>query len=453
MNPVHTFFSGQKRNVAILILAGIVFRIYILYTENVNKISFDGHQYYTAAYNLSQGHGYSISEKEPFEPFYFREPGLIYFYSFIIDICKITNGKQAEFPVFTKELTFDNLDPVHKSNIKVIKWIQAIMQIITIILFYFIVSEQYSRKSGFIAALFLSLYFPFAYISTDLLRETLVSLLLTLLTFGWMKYYTSRHAYFLMFIGIIWGLATLTFQVYVILGWVFLLYLWFLEPCFTAKFSKSMAMLLVFGLTLSPWIIKVYRYYPDPRVAKTIGVSLTHEMMDLAGAIRKADYYKKEKLSPYDIFYNKTASKQFRESFDGTYKRKTDSINQLINEPLISKRKFEKYATSFVNTFYITFTFDRIKTLKDPFNPKNIIKSIYLLINIIAGTFSILGLVLFGYRYRLLLPVVLFHLLFFTVLGSEARRQVVIIPFMILFCVLGLNWFMQKSINRNLIED
>lgn len=453
INQSQKLFSGQLRNIVILIIIGLIFRIYVLYTVNVDKISFDAQQYYTAAYNLSQGNGFSISEKEPFEPFYFREPGLIYFYSFVIDICEIANNKQAGFPVFIVKQNINQLDPVHKSNILVIKWIQAVMQILTILLFYFIVSEHYSRKLGFIAALLLSLFFPFAYISSDLLRETLISMLLMLLTYGWMKYYKSRKTIFLIFIGFIWGLATLTFQVYVLLGGMFLAYLWFQEVHFTTKFSKSMALLLVFFLTISPWIIKVYHYYPDPRVAKTIGVSLTHEMMNLAGAIRKAEYYKKEKLSPYNIFYNKTASMQFRESFDGTYNRKADSINQLINEPLISKRRLEKYTISFVNTFYITLKFERIKTLKNAFDPKNTAKAIYLLINIIAGTFSILGLIIFGYRYRQLLPVVLFHLLLFAVLGTEARRQLVIVPFMTLFGVLGFIWLVQKTTNKKLIDD
>jgi hypothetical protein len=372
-----TLLSGHFRNISILVLAGIIFRIYFLYTMNVNKIAFDGHQYYTAAYNLSQGNGFSIKEKEPFEPFYFREPALIYFYSFIIDICEIFQSKQAKFPVFTHEMTFDKLDPIHKSYFLVIKWIQLILQVLTIVLFYFIVSEQINRKSAFVCALFLSLYFPFAFITIDLMRETLVSFLLMLLTYCWLRYYRSRQIWLLICIGLLWGIATLTFQVYVILGGVFLVYLWFHESALQARFIKATVMLLVFILTISPWIIRVYQYYPDIRVSKTIGVSLTHEMMDYVGAIRKSDYYQKTKTGPYSIFYYKSASKQFRESFDGTYTRKADSINKSIGESLISKYKLRKLAISFANTFFISYTLERVKTLRDPFNPKNTFKIIY----------------------------------------------------------------------------
>jgi hypothetical protein len=48
--------------------------------------------------------------------------------------------------------------------------------------------------------------------------------------------------------------------------------------------------------------------------------------------------------------------------------------------------------------------------------------------------------------------VVVFHLLLFYVLGSEPRRQAVIMPFMIMFCVLGINWFVSKVKKTDMIK-
>jgi hypothetical protein len=65
--------------------------------------------------------------------------------------------------------------------------------------------------------------------------------------------------------------------------------------------------------------------------------------------------------------------------------------------------------------------------------------SFYIIfLSIILGVLSIIGLVSSSHKVVYLMPLYLFHLAFFWIMMSESRRALPIVPFFVLFGILGI---------------
>jgi len=421
----------------LLFFIALITRLPILLFFDNNRISPDGTGYHNIAVNLVKGNGFSNQQEEPYEKCYFREPGYPLFLAGIYSIVNIFH------PVQYIDKYDNNL---HKPGdyypeIVAAKLVQIVLDSISIILLFFILFKISNKKIAFLTALITGLFFNLAYSSVFILRESLVVFFLMILNYFFIKYIFNKKKYlWSILIGITIGLLILVFKIHVtILPVLFVLMLIHSKKLRESILHTSVITIIAIVIIL-PHCINVYRYYPDIRVFKTFGTSFTHEMSKYANAILKVEYYgilTKEEGNAL-LEWNKNSEEQFNKSFNGFYIAKTDSLNSLVNETLVSKRKFEILLTNFRKSFFLTkFGYESGKNL---LNSYGLIILIPLVIYpTLVGFMGIIGLLFFWKQYLIYFLPFIVYLTLFWLLGSEYRRMIILQPFLIFFGLLFLN--------------
>ena len=427
------------RNVAFLLfLTALLVRLTILFFFDHNKIPPDGIGYHRIAVNLVKGNGFSIQKEEPYEKYYFREPGYPIFLAGIYSVVNIFHSVQYIEGYNLKARQLDKYYP----EIIAAKMIQTVLDSISIVLLFFILLKITYIKIAFLTALITSLFFNLAFHSVYILRESLVVFLLLILNIFYLKYIFSNHKYFwLLLIGISIGVLILSFQIHVvIIPVLFVLILIHSNFFFKSFIHTSFAAIVAILITL-PFSFNVYNHYPDVRIFKTFGNSLTYEMIEYSSAITKLKYYgnltREEGIALQE--WSKSSAVQFEKSFNGYYLAKADSINSLMpHEPLISMRKVNNILRNIKKSFFL------IKM--GYYGGYEIIEKYGYIILIplvilpgLVGILGIIGLLFYWKKYLKYFLPFLVYLLMFWLLGDEYRRMIILQPFLIFFGLLFIN--------------
>jgi len=428
------------RNIAFsLFVIALMVRVTILICFDHNKIHGDSLSYHGITVNLVNGNGYSVQKEEPYEKWYFREPGYPVFLAGIYSVVNIFHPVQY-IEGWNKETW--QLDKYYPEII-VAKTIQVILDSISIVLLFFILLKIANLKIAFLTALLTSLFFNLAFTSVYILRETLVIFFLLVLNTFYLKYIFDKHKYFwLLLMGISVGLLILIFQVHVVIFPV----LFILILIHTKKFTKSVfhtsfATIVAIFITL-PFSLHVYSHYPDIGIFKTFGTSYTHELHKYTNANRKLEYYgilTQDEMKARRAEWRKNSTEQFQKSFNGYYSTKADSLNSLApSEPFISKRKVDKFIRNFRKSFFLTQIgfyggFEIIEKYG------YIILVPLVIFPGLIGVLGIIGLLFYWKRYvKYFLPF-LVYLSIFWIIGDSYRRLIIFQPFLIFFALLFIN--------------
>lgn len=368
--------------------------------------------YYQVAVNLANGDGYVQHPGQ--EPYYFREPGTIYFYAANVALYKIITGSSVVEPSFG-----DKGWPQDRDNERVIKLIrlsQAILQAITLVLFYLLLRQFFSNVFSFLVAVLVSLWPPLAFFSENLLRENL--LLGVLMGMAWtFSSHIQKPAYWkLAVIGIFWGVCALTLQVYMLIGPFLVLFIFLKTKQVLPTAKQGAAIFLLFVLTVSPWLYKVYSFYPDIRIVKSMGCALT---MDRVAATRALQYAKehiprntpvyealdhhqtppKDSVSPGDEVlaipvYGLSTREIFRRTFNGDLRQTARKLTQKYGAPSIYV-KARICADRLVNFFYLPGYMTGMgppgpRENPIPYDYRHMVGVTY--VSAVLGVFSIIGL-------------------------------------------------------------
>ncbi len=431
------FFKNSRNATIFLFFISLIIRILILVAWDNNTISPDGIGYHTIAVNLVKGNGFSAQEKVPFEKYYFREPGYPVFLAGIYSIVNLFHPIQYIEKYDNKNYTLDKYYP----EVVVAKIIQIILDSFGIILLFLIIMRISNIKTAFFTAFFTAIFFNLAFHSVFILRETLVMFLLLVLNFFYLKYIFEKNKIrWLLLMGTSIGLLIHIFQIHIfILPILFVLILLQSRNIKKSVIHTTIVALVTILITL-PFSINVYKFYPDVRIFKTFGCSLTYELGRYTNAINKLQYYgiitTKEARNLQE--WNKSSKEQFEKSFNGTYLSKVDSINLLVKEPLVSKRLMKMGFISFKKSFFHT----KIGTYggKEIINNNGYLIVIPLLIiPVLIGILGILGVLFYWKKYLIYFLPFIFYVSFFILLGSEYRRMIILQPFLIFFGLLFLN--------------
>jgi hypothetical protein len=437
LNLAHRINLKLRDCIFIFVIA-LIFRISIISFYNTDTIPIDGTGYHRIAYNITEGQGYCLHQGEKY---FFREPGYPIFLSFSFKISKLFGNN-------TENLSFDSNYKIlnNAPEIKIAKYMQAILDSFACVLFFLLIGVILNRKFAFLIAIIFSLYFQYAYNVTFILRETLQSFLTIAMCYSLLRYFKTNKTKYLISTGIIWGLINLTFQASLIFAVSIPIFILIYKKSFIKAIIPSMIVILMMILTISPWLIRTYNSYPDTRILKSFGTSLTPEYRSYYSAVIAGHYYgliSKEKLDSITIndFANISEVQKFRFSWDGTFNRKRDSINALVCEPIISNRK-------------IIATANKLKNCAPPTFSKNLINesptSAGLLILPVAMIciFSILGAIMFFRKFFTLNITLVTYLAIFMLIADEKRRMLPIQPFILLYGMMGIFYFYYKYYKR-----
>lgn len=438
---------------AILVLA---FLLRLLFCWFYPSMPPDSIGYYTAAINIANGNGYSACIEPPFEPYYFREPLTSYSFAIVIWLYKIIHQIEVvEYPVSWSP---SEMQLVHQQIIFGIRILFILLQLTAIYIFSLIVKKKSNKKYSLLFLLICALYFPLIANTTQPLREPFVFLILSIIAYCWVTYLDSSKAIYIVFIAILNGALCLFLQSYWILACFILLFLLIYNRRKLKVFLLHTILFLLFlPLLLVPHIYRVYQYYPDIRVVRNLGSALTFEYvkaMDAYRAFGVSPWSAKDGDLPNNMkthaeYFNSSAYEIFERSFDGTLQRESERLNAANTKENIFHYYFDNYLLSLRNTiFMVGITYD-YGVFVGNYSTKDIAKFLFVLPYLLFGLFAVLGLWPFLKKHWLLMPIFFYHSMLFFIYGSEERRQVMLIPYIICIVMFVMYQYYSKNKAKN----
>ena len=435
--------------VMFIMVFAILLRICLLGTGGYSP---DSAEYYTAAINIVKGNGYSKCIEAPFYPFYYREPLTSYTMAFVIWFANLfLNNNNIDYP---NSMVVSEMQSYHQYFIFSIRLFSVLLQIVAIYLFYKTVRRKSSDMFAIVFLMICAIYLPLIINLSLVLREPYVFLGLSVLSYLWCKYIHNKKSLYVALVSLTNGILCLYLQAYWVLA-VFILFFmfWALRKEKVLFLKQSLLYIIFFFMPIFPHVYKVYQYYPDVRIMKTLGTALTFECcsgFDAYGAFGVSPWSAKDGDLPNgmkthaEYFDAHDPAKLFERSFDGTFKKEAERLNSANTSDRIFKYKFDKLMLSLRNTvFMIGITYD-YGVFCGRFTAKDIAKFLLVLPYLLFGILGLIGLWPFMKKYWLLVPVFFYHSMLFFVFGDEERRQVMLVPYLICIVMFFIGEMIKK---------
>ncbi len=444
-----------------LTITALVVYLFLALFINRNFIGSDGRSFQRMAVNLAEGNGFSSKIDPPYEPQFFREPGYPFLFSIACRINSVLGNENNHLSYEADEPGYH--DPSH-TEITILRIIQAILAVLSVLLYYKIMLNFLSSKVALIVALLFIFYLPFSIFVTFPQREMLVTFLMMVMTYLFILSARSHNSYLHDTIfGITAAFLVLTLQAYVFILPFFLLPHLMITKSFAKTLKSVSVVAIVFLIGVAPWTYRGYKEAKDWRVIKTFGISYTYEFKKFHDANAKAywnnlfgerDSFKKKIIEGY----SEPGGVMFDKSFNGYYKNYADSLNQVIKSNS-SGSSFSAFKSNMLEIIKRNYRKALIWPLWKPDYRENlstIINShqkiqilISLTIGLVIGVFAISGLFLYVYKVWYYLPVFLFHFLMIPLMADEARRVLPFMPFYFMFFILFLRFALKKESLKN----
>lgn len=436
-----TSIINSRYIIPIFIFAAIIIR-YLFCIIYPNGLSADAQSYYISAINIVNGIGYSDHTESPFIPFYFREPLTSYFIAACIYLYKVLfNITHIDYP-----LTFNvaEMSTMHYNIILTIRIVNIILQVSAIYLFYRTIRKISPKIVACIFLMIACIYFPLIYNVIPLLREGYLLFFFSILFYFWVRYIQDNKIKYIIISSLSLGIITLLLHIYILLLIIFIPFIIYYQRSIKHKILHNCIFIILSYTPSLPWLYQVYQFYPDYRIIKTLGSGLSADYIDALNAYRaygvnpyncKQEEIPEIEIHP-EIFSILNAKEVFENTFSGKYAEEANKIKAITPIHKIIDFKMKSYITAFENTvFQIGITYD-YDLLFGNLTFKSFIKLLFSLPYIIMGILAMCGLYSILKRHWLLLPIFLFHALLFFALGSEERRQLALIPYIIWFAII-----------------
>jgi len=440
-----------KKPALLIFFLALLVRIVIILSCFQGYTNSDGIYYHNIAVNIVKGKGYSLDVTEPYRPNFFREPVYPLFLAAAYSIWSIWGD--------VSYLENNFFSSGKYPEIILAKVLQALVGALTCLIFYLTLVLVLKKKAAFIIGSFFSVYLPLAVYSTQIMRETIQTFLIILLNYCFARFLFSKKAKWLIAFSIFVGLANLTLQVTKFMPLLML--------CFLAIYTKKLKQTLMYtglsmlitAVTISPWVYRTLRHYPDIRLIKSIGLSYTHEQYIFEDALKMLREYGlisetelRNRLHSESYFLDE--DQRIANSFNGYFIRQAELIKRALNEPLISQRKikraFHRFRRSWIEALWFEEKGGRLHE-----RPHQVYKERgdYLLLclsltGFLFGYAAIPGLFLF---YKRLFPITLcftYFISLFYVIGFVPRTMLPVHAFIFMFSCLSFYYFYFRIVKK-----
>lgn len=397
----------------IAILASIIRLAYVFFYPQIPVVH-DSKQYDDIAVNVSQGKGFPVTMIGSEYKGVTRTPGYPVFLSFIYSI--FGHSYQA------------------------VRIIQALVDVLTCLIVFYLGSTIFNFSAGCIAALSYAFYFPVIIYTGVLYTETLFSMMLVVAMLFLLMAVKHNHFIYWMLSGLFLGVVTLISSRSELVPVFILVALLLNKYSLRESFMKIGIIVLFMLIVISPWTIRNYlvtgkfilleNYNQDGR-----GLWLATNPY---GAMTWSEPKVKElvkgmPLNERVIFFQKEAFKNL----------KRYPLSYILN----SIRRFFTLLFSSHGSHILGLQDSFYSAWKEKNWPMLCFKSLLFCINLLFVVFGFLGLWFCGIRggkekFVLLVPIFYFIILH-TFYVSSARLQIPIIPYMMIFSVLGVDWLLK----------
>jgi len=472
--------NNKRKTLVVLFGVAFAFRTVVLLSLNDwYLLTPDGFDYHNMAVNFVRGNGLSNNISPPYHPTFFREPAYPAFLASGYKLWALCGGKLSLIDWRNPQIyDFETKEVAHEfTEIRFIKFYQAFFDSFSILFLFLILRLVLPLNLSFIIAMAYAVFWPIATHCNYILRESFQTLVLLIMNYFFIKALLSdKKRYYILF-ALFWTISNLTLQITLIPLVVFVFFLiWQSKKSIHQAFLKTALAFVFMIFFMSPWFLYAYHYYPDIRIAKTGGCSLTYEWIDW-----KSHQYKlidvmaekNKKLTRDDVikienmiiidkndFSNFTES--FEKSFDGYFKSQVDSMKIILSSVNHQGNwcqrfvpKAEKFGKHALLNFWVKRKWDMNKSYYENLREKNIFPILIYGFSIIWGGLSFVGFII---GYRKLLPVLLVFFFFWSLsyfIGNETRRLLPAYPYVFTFGIVGAKWllktlthFMKKTVNQ-----
>jgi hypothetical protein len=458
--------ENKVRGALIVCVVALVIRLIYCFTSFQNYLSNDAVGYHTLAVNVALGNGYSTNRQPPYEPHFLREPGYPLFLA-------------AVYYVYTffgepHHVESNQIDIARYPEISWARVAQAVVGAATCVIFLLLLRLRLRPTAAFVIAVLFAAYLPLAAFSAIMLRETLQTFLVMVMSYAFARFLLGPRWQWLALFTVAWTLSNLTLQVTVLVFipvfvfcWIWFRDLW-RSLRYTALATVGMMVLV------SPWLTRTYLYYPDMRVLRNMGTSLTFEAASYvlaqaslwkAGIIDRDTAFRNNHQNVWDL----PDRVKFERSFSGYYRDEVRKAHALLTASNTSATL--KLPVTFVGRAKQLFKYLRncwIESLWVYEYPdgsfdlgpngvyrvqKEYVMLAFSLVGFIFGYAALAGIPLF---FRQLFPILLmftYFVLLIPIIGDEERRGLPMHPFIALFSCLVFFYFYQRLIQKKTREE
>jgi hypothetical protein len=459
--------ENKVRAGLVVFVVALVIRLFYSFTSYQTYLNNDAVGFHNLAVNVARGNGYTANMEPPYEPHFMREPGYpvflasVYYLHGVFGEPHYINGNTidvAEYP----EITWARVA-------------QSIVGAATFLLFLFLLRLRLKPVPAFVIALLAGMYLPLAAFSALLLRETLQTFLLMALAYAFARFLLAPRWQWLAAFTVLWTVSNLTLQVTALLFVPVFVFCWIWFRSFKRSVGYTTAATVGMLALMAPWMLRTYFFYPDIRVFKSLGSSLTMEARDYgftqfslndAGLVSRDTAYNRLHRNFYDI----SEREKFERSFSGYYEQETAKGHELLKHapPGVTLRtpatfggKVRKFIHYFRNSWIESLWMVELPDGTFDLGPHGVYRSngqwflfILSLSGFIFGYAALPGLLLFSRRQLVpILPMFAYFLILIPIIGDEERRGLPMHPFIFMFACFFFYFLYQKFRNRRKLSE
>lgn len=428
----------MKKKLILIFWVAFAVRAVFCLTYNIDELYPDAMGYHMYAYNMIDN-GFYSPDQLPTEDSFFREPAGPYVLKiayqiasfFGVDISPISDYSMTRYVVLDYHPEF--------------YWARlmfALIDSVSVCFFFLTLLYFTTQKKAMIVTVIYLLFFPCFFYLQTLLRDSFQVSLLIILNYFFVRYLFKGSRISIAIVGVLLGIAILTLKALAVIGLGVIVFMFIAYRRSLKKFFIDAILVTSLSvLTITPWMIKVYNYYPDASVFKELGTSLTFDMVDYCTAIRVLRFSEQVSIEDSEKMlvdtWSMNGKEQFALSFNGTFKHRADSVYALLGD------QREYYETKYKQNSYY-------KALENLIYPNTIwgilsISFVYKLNNVVAplfvgfGILGFLGFLVYYRRYWKGLMVYtsfLVTIAFLPTFGDEGRRLMLFYTAWIPFALL-----------------
>lgn len=346
----------MRKELILLFLSACFVRIIFCISYDVYELYPDVKGYHMYAVNLMEN-GYYSYLPSPTDDLFFREPAGIYVLKMAYQIASAF-GVEAS-PILNYSMETCSVLEYHPE----FYWGRIMFSLIdslSVCFFFLTLAFFTTKRRAFIIACIYLCFFPLFFYLQTLLRDSFQVSLLLILNYFFVRYLFKGERVALIFAGLLLGVAILTLKALAFIGLGIVAYIFIIHrKSIKRAFIDTILVTVVSLLTITPWMIRVYQYYPDVKVIKELGTSLTYDLNEYCTSLRVLRF---AGLIPVDeseeILVNTwglDSKDQFAFSFNKEFQLKTDSIYSLMGDKkqkYVNKYRIDSYKKTIENLLY-----------------------------------------------------------------------------------------------------
>lgn len=428
----------MKKNLFLIFGVAFAVRAFFCLSYNIDELYPDVIGYHMYAFNLIDN-GYYSPLPSPVGDTFFREPVGPYILKiayqiasfFGVDISPISNYS------FTKYAVLEYHPEFYWGRLMF-----SLIDSVSICCFYLTLLYFTTQKKAMIVTAIYLIYFPCFFFLQTLLRDSFQVSLLLILNYFFVRYLFEMNRLFLLIVGLLLGVAILTLKALAVVGIGIIVFMFIIHRKTLKRFFvDAILVTIVSCLTITPWMVKVYNSYPDLKVFKELGTSLTFDLGEYCTAIRVLRLSELVSVEDSEKMLADTwamdGSKQFALSFNDTFKQRADSVYSLMGENkeyYIIRYKLNSYYRAMQNLIYPNNIWGILPT-SFVFKLNKFVSPLFILI----GAFGFLGFLVYFRTYWKGLMVyssLMVTLIFLPSFGDEGRRLLLFYSVWIPFSLL-----------------